>query len=46
MHLDKKKRSDCLDNVWLEILLCLIGETFGDDGLHVNGAVISLRSVH
>jgi translation initiation factor 4E len=33
-----------VDNFWLEIMLCLIGEAFGPEhGKVVNGAVISLR---
>jgi translation initiation factor 4E len=33
-----------LDQAWLEILLCLIGESFGEeDGNIVNGAVVSIR---
>lgn len=44
IQLSRKRHSGHLDASWLEILLCLIGETFGDDGLHVNGAVISIRA--
>ena len=36
MTVDKKS----LDNMWLEIMLGLIGETFGEE---VNGAVVSNR---
>jgi len=33
-----------LDQAWLEILLCMIGESFSDgDGEIVNGAVVSIR---
>jgi len=44
INLDKKHRMNCLDNFWLEILLCLIGESFGEDGNIVNGAVVSVRN--
>ncbi len=42
---DKKMRGAALDNAWLEILLCLIGESFGESNGHlVNGAVVSIRN--
>ena len=43
---DKKMRMSTLDQAWLEILLCLIGESFGDDDCNgiVNGAVVSIRN--
>ena len=31
INLDKKQRNSCLDNFWLEVMLCLIGESFEDD---------------
>jgi hypothetical protein len=31
INLDKKQRTTCLDNFWLEVMLCLIGESFEDD---------------
>ena len=34
----------CLDNFWLEVMLCLIGETFDDSSKYVNGAVVSVRN--
>lgn len=43
INLDKKQRNTCLDNFWLEVMLCLIGESFEDDSQLVNGAVVSLR---
>ena len=38
INLDKKQRVGCLDNFWLEVMLCLIGETFDDhrDELYKN----------
>ena len=30
IHQDKKKRQADLDRIWLETLLCLIGEAFDD----------------
>ncbi len=46
LNLDKKMRMSTLDDAWLEILLCLIGESFGDDDCNgiVNGAVVSIRN--
>nr|ACO14709.1 Eukaryotic translation initiation factor 4E [Caligus clemensi] len=41
--LDKKQRSTFLDNVWLEVMLCLIGESFDDHSPIINGAVVSVR---
>ena len=29
---DKRLRSMCLDSFWLEIMMCLIGEAFGEFG--------------
>lgn len=43
MNLDRRVRSTSLDTYWMEILLCLIGESFEEDGKIVNGAVVSLR---
>ena len=44
INLDKKQRVGCLDNFWLEVMLCLIGETFDDHSKYVNGAVVSVRN--
>ncbi len=44
INLDKKQRAMKLDNFWLEVMLCLIGEAFGDHGQLVNGAVMSVRN--
>ncbi len=44
VKLDKKQRSGHLDNFWLEVLLCLIGEAFGGHGWQVNGAVVAVRN--
>jgi len=32
-----------LDSYWLEVLLCLIGEAFDDDGDDICGAVVDIR---
>lgn len=40
---DKKMRNQRLDNNWLEIMMCLIGEAFGENGVIVNGAVVNIR---
>lgn len=43
IQLEKKFRQSCLDNYWLEVMLCLIGEAFDDHSKSVNGAVVSVR---
>jgi len=44
INLDKKQRMTSLDNFWLEVMLCLIGESFEDHSQYVNGAVVSVRT--
>jgi len=44
INLDKKQRQSSLDNFWLEVMLCLIGESFEDHSQYVNGAVVSVRT--
>jgi len=44
INLDKKQRMSSLDNFWLEVMLCLIGESFEDHSQYVNGAVVSVRT--
>jgi len=44
INLDKKQRSTCLDDFWLEVMLCLIGDTFNQDSELVNGAVVNIRN--
>ena len=41
----KQYRERTLDAYWLEVLMCLIGEAFGEQGLIVNGAVVNIRLV-
>ncbi|OXU25695.1 hypothetical protein TSAR_012614 [Trichomalopsis sarcophagae] len=43
INLDKKQRSTELDNFWLEILLCMIGEGFNEYSNDVCGAVVNIR---
>jgi len=40
---DKKKRAQDLDRVWLETLLCLIGESFDDASEDICGACVQIR---
>jgi len=40
----KQYRERTLDNYWLEVLMCLIGEAFGQNGVIVNGAVVNIRN--
>lgn len=40
---DKRFRPQ-LDNQWLEVLLCLIGEAFDDDGDDICGVVVDVRN--
>jgi len=42
-QLSKQHRSNDLDKYWLETLLVLIGEGFGDDSECVNGGVVQVR---
>ncbi|XP_044013696.1 eukaryotic translation initiation factor 4E-1A-like isoform X2 [Aphidius gifuensis] len=43
LQLDKKQRLSDLDNFWLEIVLCMIGEAFHEHSDDVCGAVASVR---
>lgn len=43
VNLNKANRNNELDRLWLETLLCLIGESFGEDSDQVCGAVVNLR---
>lgn len=44
INIDKRNRSNgALDEMWLDVILCLIGETFEDSGVMVNGAVVNVR---
>ena len=36
INLDKKQRMNSLDNFWLEVMLCLIGESFDDHSQYVS----------
>lgn len=44
INLNKTQRNEELDRFWLEILLCLIGEAFGDSSDEVCGAVVNIRN--
>jgi len=44
INLNKSQRSTSLDNFWLEVMLCLIGEAFDEHSRYVNGAVVSIRA--
>ena len=43
LTLEKKHRQHSLDSIWLEVMMCLIGEAFGELGNIVNGAVVNIR---
>lgn len=43
INLSKSQRTTALDKIWLEVMLCLIGEAFDDHSKYVNGAVVSVR---
>nr|CAG6407537.1 Eukaryotic translation initiation factor 4E1 [Euborellia annulipes]CAG6407544.1 Eukaryotic translation initiation factor 4E 1 [Euborellia annulipes] len=43
ISLDKKQRTNDLDNYWREVLLCLIGEAFDEHSDEVCGAVVNIR---
>ena len=36
INLNKSQRATFLDNFWLEVMLCLIGEAFDDHSKHVS----------
>ncbi|XP_074647516.1 eukaryotic translation initiation factor 4E-like [Tubulanus polymorphus] len=44
INLDKKERHSCLDDFWLETLLCLIGEAFESHSDQICGAVVNIRN--
>jgi len=43
VNINKNHRQQELDRLWLETLLCLIGEAFGEDSDQVCGAVVNIR---
>jgi len=44
INLDKKQRGDSnLSSFWQEVMFLLIGEAFGNNSKHVNGAVVNVR---
>ncbi|KAL1131773.1 hypothetical protein AAG570_011386 [Ranatra chinensis] len=43
INLDRKQRENDLDNIWLEILLCMIGEAFEEHSDEVCGATVNIR---
>uniref|UniRef100_A0A0A9X0Y9 eIF-4F 25 kDa subunit n=1 Tax=Lygus hesperus TaxID=30085 RepID=A0A0A9X0Y9_LYGHE len=43
ISLEKRQRETDLDNCWLEIMLCMIGESFEDNADEVNGATVNVR---
>lgn len=43
VKVEKHHRANCLENMWLEVLLCLIGDMFPAQGRLVNGAVVNVR---
>jgi len=42
INFDRRQRNQ-LDDKWLEVLLCLIGEAFDEDGDDICGAVVDIR---
>ncbi|XP_043320294.1 eukaryotic translation initiation factor 4E type 1B [Cervus canadensis] len=44
VSLTRQQRHPELDHLWLETLLCLIGESFGEHSREVCGAVINIRA--
>ena len=43
ISIDKRMRNQLLDDLWMEVMMCLIGEAFGEYGNAVNGAVVNVR---
>ena len=44
INLDKSQRQRCLNQFWMETMLCLIGEAFEKNEDIVNGAVVNVRN--
>jgi len=44
-YTDRNGRIEKLDIAWLEVMMCLIGEAFGESGNYVNGAVCQRRKM-
>jgi len=44
INLDRRKREECLDSHWLEIMFFLIGEHADQHASLVNGAVVNIRN--
>lgn len=44
LNLDKKQRSTDLNDTWLDMLLCMIGEAFDEYSEDVCGAVVNVRT--
>lgn len=44
LTLDRRMRHQVLDDCWREILMAMIGESLGDHGDIVNGAVVNIRN--
>jgi len=44
INVNKQQRAACLDNFWLEVVLCLIGDSFTTNNSLVNGAVVNVRN--
>lgn len=43
INVDKKQRSTDLDRMWLETILCMIGEAFNGHSDDICGAVVNIR---
>ena len=43
IQMDKRLRHMVVDKLWLKIMMCLIGESFGVHGQIINGAVVNIR---
>ncbi len=44
LQIDKVRHNDLLDIFWLEVLLAIIGEQFGEQGEEICGAVANIRN--
>uniref|UniRef100_A0A7E4UTB5 eIF-4F 25 kDa subunit n=1 Tax=Panagrellus redivivus TaxID=6233 RepID=A0A7E4UTB5_PANRE len=43
VYVEKAKRAQALDHYWMELLIALVGEQFGEDGASISGAVVNIR---
>uniref|UniRef100_A0A7E4VSX0 eIF-4F 25 kDa subunit n=1 Tax=Panagrellus redivivus TaxID=6233 RepID=A0A7E4VSX0_PANRE len=43
VYVERARRAQDLDHYWMELLMALVGEQFGEDGASISGAVVNIR---